>query len=247
MDHARTFPASPFNQLAANMTSKSLWLVALLLPLVVGPIWCFGWRGSIGWLGTLAGFVLLATLLASAITDIKYQRIYNWTTYTAFVWALAINIVATSRFRMEDPILPSLEPASVVGYPMLGGIGIGECLAGAGLCFIVTLFGYDLSGGGAGDVKLATVIGALLGLHAGIFAIGYSYIVAGIAIIGWTTWKYGPLALVKAGFRKIGSLFGRFWPFPHTSDDQKILMTPVPLGPYFAIGTILVVLELVPT
>jgi Flp pilus assembly protein protease CpaA len=246
MDHAPTFPMSPTNQLAANMTSKLLWIVALLSPLIVGTVWCFSWHGRIGWLGTLAGFVLLATLITSAITDIKYQRIYNWTTYTALLWALAINIVATTSARLEYSALPSLEPANAVGPPMLGGIGIGECLAGAGLCFIVTLFGYDLSGGGAGDVKLATVIGALLGLHAGIFAIGYSYIVAGVAIMSWTTWKYGPLALVKAGFRKIGSLFGRFWPFPHTSEDQKILMTPVPLGPYFAIGTLLVVLELVP-
>ncbi|HEX4412724.1 MAG TPA: A24 family peptidase [Lacipirellulaceae bacterium] len=229
------------------MTTKVLWLIALLAPLVVGPLWCFGWHQTIGWFGTLAGFVLLTTLIASAITDIKYQRIYNWTTYSAFVWALAINVAATSGARTEDSTLPSLEPASTIGSPLLGGIGIGECLAGAGLCFLVTLFGYDLSGGGAGDVKLATVIGAFLGLHAGVFAVGYSYIVAGIAIIAWTTWKYGPLALAKAGFRKVGRLFGHFWPFPQTAEDQKILMTPVPLGPYFAIGTILVVLELVPT
>jgi Flp pilus assembly protein protease CpaA len=229
------------------MTSKFLWIVALLCPLVVGPIWCLAWHSHGGWLGTLAGFVMLATVITSAITDIKYQRIYNWTTYSALLWALAINIFATTSARLEESALPSLEPANVVGPPMLGGIGIGECLAGAGLCFIVTLFGYDLSGGGAGDVKLATVIGALLGLHAGIFAIAYSYLVAGVAIVAWSTWNYGPLGLAKAGFRKIGRLFGRFWPFPVTPEDQKILMTPVPLGPYFAIGTILVVLELVPT
>src|SRR4051812_4568097 len=146
MDSAPTYPASPINQLAANMTSKSLWIVALLLPLVIGPLWCLGWQGRIGWFGTLAGFVLLATLVTSAITDNKYQRIYNWTTYTAFAWALAINIFATTSARLEGSALPSLEPASTVGPPMLGGIGIGECLAGAGLCFIVTLFGYDLSG-----------------------------------------------------------------------------------------------------
>lgn len=247
MDQAPTFPANSINLRSVTMTSKSLWLIALLAPLVIGPLWCFGWHGAIGWVGTLAGFVLLATLIASAITDIKYQRIYNWTTYAAFVWALAINIVASSGARTEDSALPLLEPAATVGHPLLGGIGITECLAGAGLCFLVTLFGYDLSGGGAGDVKLATVIGAFLGLRAGVFAVGYSYIVAGIAIIAWTTWKYGPFALAKAGFRKVGRLFGHLWPFPQTAEDQKILMTPVPLGPYFAIGTILVVLELVPT
>jgi Flp pilus assembly protein protease CpaA len=247
MDQAPTFPASPINQLAANMTSKSLWIVALLFPLVVGPVWCFAFHNHIGWLGTLAGFVLLATLVTSAATDMTRQRIYNWTTYTAFLWALAINIAASATAHLQDSPLPSLEPASIVGAPVLGGIGIGECLAGAAICFVVLIFGYDLSGGGAGDVKLATVIGAFLGLHAGIFAIAYSYVAAGIAIVAWTTWKYGPLALAKAGFRKIGLLFGRFWPVQVTAQDQKILMTPVPLGLFFAIGTFLVILEVVPT
>ena len=100
---------------------------------------------------------------------------------------------------------------------MLGGVGIGECLAGAALCFVVTLFGYDLSGGGAGDVKLAAAIGALLGVARRHIRRAYSYVVAAIAIIAWSTWKHGPLALVKAGGRTIGSMLGPLWPFPLTS------------------------------
>ena len=61
------------------------------------------------------------------------------------------------------------------------------------MCFLITLFGYDLSGGGAGDVKLAAVIGALLGVHDGVFAVAYSYVVAAIAIIAWSTYNNGPL------------------------------------------------------
>jgi prepilin peptidase CpaA len=247
MNSVRTLLARPLISPASNMTQKSRWAVALLFPLVVGPVWCLAWHAYGGRIGTLAGLVLLATLITSAITDFNRQRIYNWTTYSALLWALAINIVVTTAAGHDGSLLPSLEPASVVGPPMLGGVGIGECLAGAALCFVVTLFGYDLSGGGAGDVKLATVIGALLGVHAGIFAIAYSYVVAAVAIIAWTTWKFGPLALVRAGFQKLGRLLGRLWPFPNTSQDHEILMTPVPLGPYFAIGTLLVVLELVPT
>src|SRR6185312_3923178 len=101
--------------------------------------------------------------------------------------------------------------------------------------------------GGAGDVKLAAVIGALLGLHDGVFAVAYSYIVAAIAIIIWSTWKNGPLALVKAGIRALGRALGPYWPFPSTSEDKSLLMTPVPLGPYFAIGTLIAVLRIIPT
>jgi prepilin signal peptidase PulO-like enzyme (type II secretory pathway) len=229
------------------MTSKSHWIVALLFPLVVGPIWCLTFRDHIGWLGTLAGFVLFSTLIASAITDFKYNRIYNWATYSAFLWAVAINIIATASARFDEITPPSAESANVIGLRSLGGIGIGFCLAGAAVCFIITLFAYDLSARGAADVKLATVIGAFLGFYGGIFAIAYSYIIAAILIIAWSTWKNGPLAIAKAGFRKVGRLFGRFWPFPLTAEDEKLLTTYIPIGPSFAIGTLLVALQVLPT
>jgi Flp pilus assembly protein protease CpaA len=191
--------------------------------------------------------VFLGALATSAITDFNRHRIYNWNTYSAFLWAIAINVVASAGADDGTSMVPAFQSAATVGPTMLGGVGIGECLAGAGVCFLITLFGYDLSGGGAGDVKLATVIGALLGLHDGIFAVGYSYVIAAVAIIAWSTYKYGPLALLLAGLRSICKLAGPLSPFHATSDDRKLLLTPVPLGPYFAIGTLLVALGLVPT
>ena len=216
-----------------QFNQRSRWAAALLLPAVVGPIWCLGWNSHGGKIGTLTGLVLLAMLITSAITDLRRHRIYNWVTYSAFLWALLINIWA-STIQSENTLA------------MLGSVGIGQCLAGATLCFLITFFGYDLSGGGAGDVKIATAIGALLGIEHGIFAVAYSYIVAGIAIMIWTTWTNGPLALLKAGGRKIAGLLGPFSPFAATEQDQALLTKPIPLGPYFAIGTLLVVLELVP-
>lgn len=245
MNSAHTINMNSLTSLVVNMSSKNRWTAALMLPVVVGPAWCFAFVGC-GRIGTLAGLVLFAALIASAITDYHGQRIYNWTTYSAILWALAINLVV-SAISLSEVALPSLEPAATIGPQFLGGIGITESLAGAAVCFVVTLFGYDLSGGGAGDVKLATAIGALLGLHAGIFAIAYSYLVAAIAILIWTTYQHGPFALLKAGFRKVCRLLGKYFPIPMTSEDEKILLTPVPLGPYFAIGTLLVVLEIVPT
>ncbi len=239
--------ANRFRSLTVTMTPKTRWPAALLFPLVVGPIWCLAWQGHGGRAGTLAGLVLIATLLTSAITDFQRHRIYNWVTYSAFLWALIINVVAWVTAYGTVSQLPSFAPAEIVGPPMLGGVGIGEFVAGAAVCFMITLFGYDLSGGGAGDVKLAAVIGAVLGMHDGLFAVAYSYAVAGVAIIAWSTWKNGPLALVKAATRSIGRLLGPLWPFPSTAEDSKLLLKPVPLGPYFAIGTLLVLLELVPT
>lgn len=231
----------------SNLSQKSRWNAALVFPLVVGPLWCLAWQGYGGRFGTLSGLVLFATVITAAITDYNRQRIYNWTTYTAFLWAIAINVVASLAAYGTGPFTFSLEPAEVVGPNFLGGIGIGQCLAGAAVCFLGTMFGYDLSGGGAGDVKIAAVIGAFLGVCDGAFAIAYSYLVAAIVIIVWSTYKNGPLALIKAGLRKIGRFLGIMWFFQVTDDDQQLLMTPVPLGPYFAIGTLLVLSGLVPT
>ena len=235
------------SSLAVTMTSRTRWSAALLFPLVVGPVWCLAWHGSGGRLGTLTGLILLGSLVVSAITDFNRQRIYNWVTYPAFLWVVAINVFVSIKMYSGESLFPAFAATDFVGPPWLGGIGLAECLAGAGVCFLITLFGYDLSGGGAGDVKIAAVIGAVLGLHHGLFAVAYSYVVAAIAIIVWSTWKHGPLVLLKAAARTIGRVLGPLWPFASTSDDHALLLTPVPLGPYFAIGTLFVALELVPS
>jgi Flp pilus assembly protein protease CpaA len=244
---AQTFATNRLDTLISNLSPKARWTAALLFPLVVGPIWCLAWHGYGGRFGTLSGLVLFGALITSSVTDYNRQRIFNWTTYSAFLWALIINVVASTATYGTEPFAPAFESAQIVGPALLGGVGIGECLVGAAACFLITMFGYDLSGGGAGDVKLATVIGAFLGLHDGVFAVAYSYVVAAIAIIAWSTWKNGPLALLKAGLRAIGRFFGPLWPFPMTSDDQTLLATPVPLGPYFAIGTLLILFGLAPS
>ena len=52
-------------------TKQTCWAAALALPLVVGPVWCLVWYSTLShWLGTLAGFVLLARL-ACAVTDFR--------------------------------------------------------------------------------------------------------------------------------------------------------------------------------
>jgi Flp pilus assembly protein protease CpaA len=234
------------NTIATKMTKRNCWYAALALPLVMGPVWCLIWSSQSHWLYTLSGLVLLSVLAICAMTDIQGRRIFNWATYTALIWALLINGVA-SICHTGSPESTSHSLSTItIGPGMLGAVGIGQSLGGAALCFIITLTGYHMSGRGAGDVKLATVIGALLGINHGVFAVAYSYIVAAVAIILWSTWVIGPLAIAKAFVRTIGTWLGPLWPFPPTASDSALMLRPIPLGPYFAIGTLLVVLELVP-
>jgi Flp pilus assembly protein protease CpaA len=232
--------------IATMMTKRNCWYGALALPLVLGPVWCLALSFQSHWLGTLSGLMLLAVLAACAVTDVRGHRIYNWATYSAFLWAVLINIVA-SIWPTGDHLYSSASLTEVtVGPKLLGDVGIVQSLGGAALCFFITLAGYHMSGRGAGDVKLATVIGALLGINHGVFAVAYSYIVAAVAIVLWSTWVIGPLAIAKAFLRTIGTWLGPLWPFTPTASDSALMLRPIPLGPYFAIGTLLVVLELVP-
>jgi Flp pilus assembly protein protease CpaA len=234
------------NTIATKMTRSNSWFAALALPIVVGPIWCLAWSWQSHWLGTLSGLVLLSVLTVCAITDAQGRRIYNWATYTAFMWALLINAVASIWQTGSLETTSQSLHAMTIGPELLGAVGIGQSLGGAALCFIITLAGYHMSGRGAGDVKLATVIGALLGVNHGVFAVAYSYIVAAVAIVLWSVWAIGPLAVAKAFVRTIGTWLGPLWPFPPTASDAEFMLRPIPLGPFFAIGTLLVVLELVP-
>jgi prepilin peptidase CpaA len=232
---------------AMPITKRTMWTCALAFPLVAGPFWCLAWSFQSHWLGSLSGLVLLAILATCTVTDVRSHRIYNWATYSAFLWAISINVFASLwRASGESHLIEGMGTA-LVGPTWLGGVGIGQSMGGAALCFLITLAGYHMSGRGAGDVKLAATLGILLGVNYGVFAVAYSYIVAAIAIIIWSTWSNGPWAIAKAGLRSIGKLFGPLWPFPPSSSDTELLLRPIPLGPYFAIGTLLVVLELVPT
>jgi Flp pilus assembly protein protease CpaA len=246
IQHPTTLATGGEYTIGPIMTKRNCWYAALAFPMVLGPVWCFVWFPYGHWIGTLSGLVLLSVLAVCAATDIQGRRIYNWTTYSAFAWALLINAIATVWHAGSGEITSRSLSAMTIGPEMLGAVGISQSLGGAAACFIITLAGYHMSGRGAGDVKLATVIGALLGINHGVFAVAYSYILAAVAIILWSTWVIGPVAIAKAFVRTVGAWLGPLWPFPPTATDSAFMLRPIPLGPYFAIGTLLVVLELVP-
>src|SRR5689334_21932654 len=115
MTSALTLAPKRLAELAVNTTLKTRWLAALLFPLVVGPIWCLAWNGHGGRLGTLAGLVLVAAILTAAVTDFHRHRIYNWTTYSAFAWAIVINVIAFASTNSSESFALSFAPAGIVG------------------------------------------------------------------------------------------------------------------------------------
>jgi len=134
-------------------------------------------------------------------------------------------------------------PAVRIGPGYLGAVGLAHSIGGALVCFAAVLVAYHLAQGGAGDVKLAAALGALLGVHHGVLAVTYGYIAAGIAIVAWSIWTHGPVTLLVAFGRKIGSFLLPFVISPPSETEQALLTQPMPLAPFFAIGTLLVFSE----
>jgi Flp pilus assembly protein protease CpaA len=205
---------------------------ALLLPVCMAPVWI----AAVGsWcpkslVGTLSGLVLVLLLGACIYTDLSWRRIPNWATYAAVAWALGLNAVAAFATAATHD-WPSLQ--RVVAWS--GAVGIGQSLAGAGVCFGIMVAIYSLGGTGAGDVKLAAAIGALVGVQHGLETLLWCFLVAGVFGVAAAIWKEGPLCVVTVLLRRVGALLCPQWvPQPVAASDT--FSCPVPMAAFFAVG-----------
>src|ERR1035438_2577836 len=87
--------------------------------------------------------ILLPLVICAAVYDMRYRRIPNWLNVTGVVLGLAMN-----AWLIND------------GRPWPGLI---FSLKGLGMAFGVYLVLYALHAMGAGDVKLMTAVGAMVG------------------------------------------------------------------------------------
>src|SRR5262249_60688054 len=125
---------------------RRAWQVALLAPLALGPAWMLLVGDlNLGPAGTLSGLILLLLGGTCACTDLRWRKIFNWATYSAFLWALVLNGGAT----LLQVVAPASPLVAAEGSP-LGHVGLTGCLFGAGRCFFILVLIYPMAGGGAG-------------------------------------------------------------------------------------------------
>ena len=107
----------------------------------------------------LINLLLLAFLITSSYTDIKYHKVYNFLTFPTTILGLGFNFFYSGVPGIKD---------SIIGIV-------------AGFLF---LFIFYLSGGvGAGDVKFMVTIGSLKGFNFVVMGGLYGAIVGGITAI----------------------------------------------------------------
>jgi prepilin peptidase CpaA len=109
--------------------------------------------------------ILFMLVISAGITDLKWNCIYNWQTYTAILLGLSLNFWNAGW------------------HGLLGSFS--GLVTGFALLFVF----YLLGGFGAGDVKFLAAIGALKGVEFVLWTMAYSALVGGIMAFAAIIWK----------------------------------------------------------
>ena len=169
-------------------------------------------------------FLLLLTATA-AVTDLRYHKIYNGTTYPGIIMALAVN---SFKNGWDD------------GYP-----GLKDSLLGFAVCGGLMLVSYVFFSIGGGDVKLIAMVGTFLGLEKGVEVVLWTFVLGGAAGLMMLIWRVGVLRLVAGTVRHmLWSLRLVSW-LPLSDAERRQLQPALYLAPSAVIAVVIVCFDLV--
>jgi prepilin peptidase CpaA len=223
-------------QLVGNdlVPRATAWRMALAAPLVLALPWMVLCRSLYlpAEFGTFRGLLLVLLLATVTITDLHGRRIYNWTTYTVFGWTVLLEVLGTLLGSASEGTTGF---ASTM-VSALGALPWRESLAGFAAGFGIMFLLYNVFRGGAGDLKLVAVLGALVGVNRIIEVLIYSYILAGVFAACLVVGVAGPGSILAFAARAVG-LRGSA-----TASATKVrdcVKRQVPMAPFIAAGTLL--------
>lgn len=130
----------------------------------------------------LAGFLLVA-----AVTDVRRGYVYNWNTYSGIILALVASAIVTMLGVDLDH--GTKADAARFGFTSISDSALGLLASGGIMIVCFILFGEDKVGGG--DVKLIAMIGAFLGVHKGLEALLWTFVLGAVLALLHLIWKYG--------------------------------------------------------
>jgi prepilin peptidase CpaA len=202
----------------------------------------------------LATVLLLGLLIVATVTDLARHRIYNWTTYPGVLAAWAINALGTvwlaiagaSAAGGQQPVdhhppwlaATGSDPETLCDW--LGCIGLRDSLLGFLVCGAVLVVCFVLFKVGGGDVKLMAMLGAFLGVDAGLRAMLWTFVLGGCTGLIVLVWRVGPVRLAAAAARYLVWVvrLGRFSPL--SPDQRAKLQPPLFLAPSALVAAVIV-------
>ena len=231
-DEADGFPAS--TDRTRNRARKRAWILAFLMPVALLPLAHVGFISGPGGDPLRFRAILVLVLVASAAaTDLLWSKIPNWLTYPAFAWALALPILgggsSTDGFDVTPLVTDSLT------YPVV--------FQGAGVALVLMMVIFLLAGGGGGDLKLAIVLGALLGPWDLLLVLVWTYVLAGGAAFAILVWTEGVIAVARMTFWRLAAALTPL-SSPEGEREKRFLARRLRMGPFFLLAALAVVLKI---
>lgn len=215
----------------ASGGSRTAWRAAWLLPLVAAQGYLvMGTQGAEAANAFPLSILITAVLLAiTSYTDFRGRKIPNWASYPAALSGLSLGaLVSLQQFYGAGP--PSV---------VLGQIGFVSAVVGFSGIFLVSLAISSLTRGGAGDVKLAAAVGALMGPAFGIEMLAWGYVAAGAFVFGYVIYKSGPAGLVRMLGRRVLQSFAIGNTTRPSNAEMAVLGTPLAMAPFMALGALI--------
>lgn len=185
--------------------------------------------------------LLLLLLLVATITDVLRGYVYNWNTYSGIVAALIASAVCT--VLGVDATNGSAADAVRWGFTSIqdSGLGLLACSGVMVICFV--LFGEDKVGGG--DVKLIAMIGAFLGVYAGLEVLLWTFVIGAVFALLHLIWKFGAGRILRHVFNYLLYVM-RVGPYAKLSKEERQPMaTRLWLAPSALAGVLIVHFRLI--
>lgn len=143
--------------------------------------------------------LLLAFTFIAACTDLCWQKIYNWNTYTGIITGLVVS---------------ALQP---------DGIGLEDSLWGFLTCGSIVVFCYLFFPIGGGDVKLIAMMSTFLGFERSLECLLWTFVLGAGLALSLLIWRFGVLNLIARLFKQAWWLIRfRQW-LPLTETERSVL------------------------
>lgn len=174
--------------------------------------------------------ILIPLLAIATLFDLSCFRIPNWLTYTSAASGLGVAAICSG--------VATLGASGVTTW--WGPVGFIQAITGCLTGFGVMSFVFVLAGRGAGDVKLAAAIGALVGPVPILAIMLWAHLIAAGFVFVWIVCGQGPVVLLLHFVSKLANccLPGRFE--GSELDLREVLRRPIPLAGFFSLSSILV-------